>query len=54
MVDKTIKYNNLKEMLNQTKERFGERTAFYLDGDKLENAVTKSIHKIDRTSNVIA
>ena len=38
MLDRTTKYNNLKEMLNQTKEKFGEKTAFYLDGDKIENS----------------
>ena len=38
MLDETTKYNNLKEMLNQTKEKFGDKTAFYLDGDKIENS----------------
>ena len=38
MVDRTIRYNNLKEMINQTKDRFGEKTAFYLDGDTIENS----------------
>ena len=38
MLDRTKKYNNLKEMLNQTKESFGEKTAFYLDGDTIENS----------------
>ena len=38
MLDRTKKYNNLKEMLNQTKESFGEKTAFYLDGDAIENS----------------
>lgn len=38
MVDRTRKYSNLKEMLNQTQESFGEKTAFYLDGDTIENS----------------
>ena len=38
MLDRTKKYSNLKEMLNQTKERFGEKTAFYLDGETIENS----------------
>ena len=38
MLDRTKKYNNLKEMLNQTKESFGEKTAFYLEGETIENS----------------
>ena len=38
MLNKISKYNNLKEMLNQTKENYGDKTAFYLDGDKIENS----------------
>lgn len=38
MLDRTRKYSNLKEMLNQTQESFGEKTAFYLDGDTIENS----------------
>jgi long-chain acyl-CoA synthetase len=38
MLDRTMKYENLKDMLKQTKEKYGERPAFYVDGDSLENA----------------
>lgn len=38
MLDRTTKYNNLKEMLQQSKEKFGGKTAFYVDGDNKENS----------------
>ncbi len=38
MENKTRNFNNLKEMLNNTKEQFGDKTAFYLDGDEIENS----------------
>ena len=38
MENKTRNFNNLKEMLNNTKKQFGDKTAFYLDGDEIENS----------------
>lgn len=38
MLDRTIKFENLKEMMLKSKEKFGERPAFYLDGKGLNDA----------------
>lgn len=38
MLDRTIKFENLKEMIEKTVENFGERTAFYKDGKGLEDS----------------
>lgn len=38
MLDRTIKFENLKEMMEKTVENFGERTAFYMDGKGLEDS----------------
>ena len=38
MVDRTIKFNNLKEMIKISSEKFGSRPAFYLEGENLENS----------------
>ena len=51
MLDRTKKYNNLKEMLNQTKESFGEKTAFYLDGETIENSRKVSYNEFIKDIN---
>ena len=38
MLDRTIKFENLKERMAKTVENFGERTAFYRDGKGLEDS----------------
>ena len=38
MLDRTIKFENLKEMMLKSKEKFEERPAFYLDGKGLNDA----------------
>ena len=38
MLDRSIKFENLKEMMEKTVENFGERTAFYRDGKGLEDS----------------
>jgi long-chain acyl-CoA synthetase len=38
MLDRTIKFENLKEMMEKTVENFGERTAFYMDGKGIEDS----------------
>ena len=38
MSDKKIKFENLKEMLNQVEKAYGDRPAYYLDGEGLEDA----------------
>lgn len=38
MENKIRSFNNLKEMINNTKEKYGNKTAFYLDGDTIENS----------------
>ena len=38
MLDRTIKFKNLKEMLSISKEKFGTLPAFYINGDSLENS----------------
>ena len=38
MLDRTIKFGNLKEMMLKSKEKFGERPVFYLDGKGLNDA----------------
>ena len=38
MLDRTIKFENLKEMMEKTVENFGERTAFYREGKGLEDS----------------
>ena len=51
MLDRKKKYNNLKEMLNQTKESFGEKTAFYLDGETIENSRKVSYNEFVKDIN---
>ena len=36
--EKKVKYNNLKEMLKVSGEKYGDRPAFYLEGTDLENS----------------
>ncbi len=38
MLDRTIKFENLKEMMKKSAEKFGERPAFYKDGKGLEDS----------------
>ena len=38
MSDKKIKFENLKEMLNQVEKAYGDRPAYYLDGEGIEDA----------------
>ena len=38
MSDKKIKFENLKEMLSQVKKSYGDRPAYYLDGESLEES----------------
>ena len=38
MVDRTRKFENLKEMIKQTEEKYGERPAYYAGGNSLETA----------------
>ena len=38
MLDRNIKFNNLKEMISISHEKFGNRPAFYIEGDNLDNS----------------
>lgn len=38
MLDRSIIFNNLKEMMSKSNEKFGNRPAYYVDGNGLENA----------------
>ena len=38
MLDRNIKFENLKEMMTISSEKFGEKTAFYRDGKGLEDS----------------
>ena len=38
MLDRTIKFENLKEMMKKSAEKFGERPAFYKEGKGLEDS----------------
>ena len=38
MLDRSIKFENLKEMMTISSEKFGEETAFYRDGKGLEDS----------------
>ncbi len=38
MIEKTTKFNNLKEMITGSNTKFASRPAFYVAGDNLENA----------------
>lgn len=38
MVDRNIKFNNLKEMIQIADEKFADRPAFYVDGNTIENS----------------
>lgn len=38
MLDRTIKFENLKEMMQISSEKFGEKIAFYKDGKSLDDA----------------
>ena len=38
MLDRNIKFENLKEMMTISSEKFGEETAFYRDGKDLEDS----------------
>lgn len=38
MLDRTIKFENLKEMLKIVNEKYGEKPAFYLQGDGLDSS----------------
>lgn len=38
MLDRSIKFENLKEMMKNSEEKFGEKVAFYRDGKGLEDS----------------
>jgi long-chain acyl-CoA synthetase len=38
MLDRSIRFNNLKEMMSKSNEKFGNRPAYYVDGNSIENA----------------
>lgn len=38
MLDNTVKFKNLKEMIFKSNENFGTRPAYYINGENLENA----------------
>ena len=38
MLDRTTRFENLKEMIKKSEEKFGERPAFYLGGKGLEES----------------
>ena len=38
MLDRSIKFENLKEMMKISAEKFGERSAFYKEGKGLEDS----------------
>ena len=38
MLDRNIKFENLKEMISNSHEKFGNRPAFYIEGDSLDNS----------------
>ena len=38
MLDRSIKFENLKEMMKNSEEKFGEEVAFYRDGKGLEDS----------------
>ena len=38
MLDRSIKFDNLKEMMKNSEEKFGEEVAFYRDGKGLEDS----------------
>ena len=38
MTNKINSFNNLKEMINNSREIFGDKTAFYVDGDNIESS----------------
>ena len=38
MLDRKLKFDDLKEMMKKAEENFGKRTAFYVDGKGLEDA----------------
>ena len=40
MLDRTIKFKNLKEMIAGSSERYGERPAFYIGGQDVSSART--------------
>lgn len=48
MLDRTMKYKDLRDMLKQTGEKYGDKPAFYINGTNIENSkvVThKEFHK---------
>lgn len=38
MLDRNVQFKNLKEMMEKSSEKFGERPAYYVEGESLENA----------------
>ena len=38
MLDRTICFNNLKEMIAISNEKYGEKPAFYVDGQDISSA----------------
>lgn len=38
MLDRTVKFENLREMLNNTCQSYGKKTAYYVDGNNLNSA----------------
>ena len=45
MLDRNIKFENLKEMITISNEKFGNRPAFYIEGDRLENSTVITYSK---------
>ena len=38
MAQKINSFNNLKEMINNSREKYRDKTAFYVDGDNIESS----------------
>ena len=38
MLDRTIKFNNLKEMIHIIEEKYGDRPAFYINGNSIQDS----------------
>ena len=43
MLDREVKFENLKEMLQKSVEKFGDEAAFYLDGTNIEDSKKNNI-----------
>lgn len=51
MLDRTIKFENLKEMIAKSNEKFGERPAYYLGGEGIENSRIITYHDFYKDIN---